>query len=107
MSAPSKPSNPVAASLFSMGLMVAASALCLFAWHASGATSYIVASAGFLVLAPLWYRSPVSIKALFGPVGSKLTARRQFSWLDISLTFVGYPLLLVAIALWLLAWYKV
>jgi hypothetical protein len=89
-----------------MGFMLVASLSCFFAWRAFGATSYILASVGFLVLAPLWYRRPVSVKALLGPVGSRLTSRRQFSWLDISLTFVGYPLLMVAIALWFLAWYK-
>ena len=104
MTEPSSPS--VAVSLLSMALMLIASLSCLFAWHAFGATSYILASVGFLVLAPLWYRRPVSVKALLGPVGSRLTPHQQFSWLDVSLTFVGYPLLLVAIALWFLAWYK-
>lgn len=106
MTEPSIPHISLAASLLSMALMLAASAACLVAWHTLGATSYILASASFLVLAPLWYRRPVSVKALFGPVGSRLTPRRQFSWLDVSLTFIGYPLLMVAIALWLLAWYK-
>jgi hypothetical protein len=89
-----------------MALMLAASVSCLVAWHAFGATSYILASTAFLVLAPLWYRHPISAKVLLDPIGSRLTPRRQFSWLDVSLTFVGYPLLLVAFALWFLAWYK-
>jgi hypothetical protein len=89
-----------------MGLMLAVSALFFFVWRASGVASSLVASAGFLVLAPLWYRSPIAIKALFGPVGSRLTLRRQFSWLDISLTFIGYTLVLTAIVLWVWAWYK-
>ena len=106
MTEPSSPSVSVAASLFSMALMLVASACCLFAWRATGRTSCIVAGVGFVVLAPLWYRSPVSVKALLGPLGSRLTPRQKFSWLDIMLTFTGYPLLLVAIGLWLLAWYK-
>jgi hypothetical protein len=99
-------SSSVAVSLFSMALMLVASASCFVAWHAFGATSYILASVGFLVLAPLWYRRPVSAKALLGPVGGRLTSGGQFSWLDVSLAFVGYPLLLAAISLWVLAWYK-
>jgi hypothetical protein len=89
-----------------MALMLVASLSCFFAWHTFGATSYILASVGFLVLAPLWYRRPISVKALLSPVGSRVTPHHQFSWLDVSLTFIGYPLLLIAIALWFLAWYK-
>ncbi len=106
MTEPSSPSVSVAASLFSMALVLIASTFCLFAWRATGGISYIVASFGFLVLAPLWYRYPVSIKALLGPLGSRLIPRRKFSWFDIFLTFVGYALLLVAIGLWFLAWFK-
>jgi hypothetical protein len=103
-----KPLNPVisaASKLINMGFAVAASVACAIAWSESGAASYLIASAGFLILAPLWFRSPASFKTLFlGSVGGRLTPRRQFSVLDMLLTFCGYTLVLVAIALRLREW---
>ena len=104
MSESQGPTISVASSLFSLVLMLAASAWCFIAWKGSGTVAYLVASLGFLVLAPLWYRSPMSIKALFGPIGGRLTPRRRFSKVDILLTFGGYALVLFAISLMLFAW---
>jgi hypothetical protein len=100
---PPSASVPIAASLLSMALMLGASMGCLFAGHATGARSYVLAGIGFLVLAPLWYRSPISIRAMLSPIGSRLTPCRQFSWIDTLLALVGYLLVLAAIPLWLTA----
>lgn len=96
----------VSSSLFSLALMLVASAVCFGVWRDSSAASYLVASVGFLFLALLWYRSPTSIKALLGPVGGRLTPLRRFSRLDILLTFVSYSLTIVAITLRLLEWHR-
>jgi hypothetical protein len=79
--------------------MLIAAAAAFTAGIASGTLPYWVAGFGFLVLAPLWYRSPVSFKALRAPLGERLTPRRTFTTLDILLTSMGYGLVVFAIGL--------
>ena len=99
-----EPTVSTASSIFSLVLMLGASGGCFFAWRETSLASYLVASLGFLVLAPLWYRSPVSVKAFFlAPFSGRLTPRRPFQMIDILSAFIGYALLLVALSLWLFA----
>jgi hypothetical protein len=99
-----EPPTSTAESIFSLALMLGASGGFFFAWREAGSASYLVAGLGFLVLAPLWYRSPISFKALFlAPLSGRVTPRRSFQRIDIWLAFVGYTLILVALSLRLLA----
>lgn len=86
-------------STVSLGLMMVAAAAAFTAGIATGTQSYLVAGFGFLALAPLWYRSPVSFKTLRAPVGERLTPSRTFTTLDILLTAIGYGLVLLAIGM--------
>ena len=98
------PPTTLAESVVSMSLMLAASAGCFFAWREAGSGSYLAASLGFLVLSPLWYRSPLSTKALFlAPLGGRVTPRRSFHGVDTLLAFTGYTLILVALIIHLSA----
>jgi hypothetical protein len=86
-------------SAFSLALMLIAAAVAFTAGIANSTLPYWVAGFGFLVLAPLWYRSPVSLKALRAPLGERLTHKRTFTTLDVLLTSIGYGLVLFAIGL--------
>ena len=94
-----QPSASSLESAFSLGLMLLAAVAAFTAGIASATLPYLIAGFGFLVLAPLWYRSPVSFKMLRAPVGALLTPKRTFATLDILLTAIGYGLVLFAIGL--------
>ena len=85
--------------LVSCGFVLVAAAACLVGWRLTGVGAYLVCCAGFLFLAPLWYRSPVSFQALRGPVGGRLTPRRRFSRADMLFTFFGYGFVLTGVGL--------
>jgi hypothetical protein len=85
--------------IFSLVLVLLAAVASCVAWRVTGALAYLVAGAGFVVLAPLWYRSPISLAALRRPIGARITQRREFTALDKLCTFFGYGLVLVAVGL--------
>ena len=87
--------------VFSLAFVLLAAAASCIAWRVVGSLSYLIAAVGFVVLAPLWYRSPVSSSALRGPFGTRLTPRRNFTTLDKLCTFIGYGLLLTAVNLYI------
>ena len=93
-------------STVSLALALLASAACFGLWAAIDGPWYFVAGLGFLIWSPVWYRSPILLKALSEPFGARVTLRRKFTRFDIFCVFIGQLLLLVAIALKLIEWYK-
>lgn len=65
--------------------------------------AYLVASLGYLIVAPVWYRLPLSFEALRRPLRFHLTHRREMRIVDTLLTFIGYGLVFVAVGLFVLA----
>jgi hypothetical protein len=99
MNEPSPTSIPVAASVASLLIILAVGGVCIFFWAKTHSIAFLVGAIGCLVLAPLWYRSPLSFTT---PIGSRATYKRKFTRLDMVLTACGYPLLIVAVCLWIL-----
>jgi hypothetical protein len=95
---PQSARSPIEAA-FSLGLMLVATVASCVAWRVTGTWNYLVAGVGFLVLALLWYRLPISFKALRGPIGVRLTPQREFTMLEKLCALFGYGLVLVAIGL--------
>jgi hypothetical protein len=88
--------------VFCLALMLLAELAACIAWQVTGSSAFLVAAMGFAVLAPLWYRSPVSFSALRQPLGTRLTRTRAFTTADKLFTLIGYGLVLAAIGLYLL-----
>ena len=104
MRSPLKPIPSLAPSYLSMWLMLVASFGCFVAWWVYGAASFLIASLGFLVLAPLWFRSPVYFTTFFGAKGDRPTPRHRMTKLDLLLVLLGYTFILAAIALGIWDW---
>jgi len=81
-------------SLISLSLIIIVVIFCFLRWQQTGITPFLFASLGGLVVSPLWYKYPMDFNK---PVFDKPKYSRKFSKLDTVASFLGYPLILIAV----------
>lgn len=96
------PNIPRIASATSLALALALALSFLFAWYMTRQTHFLLAGLGFALVSPIWYRSPISFRSLFRPIGSRLTYKHTFTPIDGLLSLAGYAAILAGFVLWAL-----
>ena len=67
--------------------------VCLIVGIRTGNLGYLIAASGLAVLAPVWFRHPISLKL---PLGNVRRQRRELDRTSVMLTIVGLALISVA-----------
>jgi hypothetical protein len=65
-----------------------------------------MAAIGFALVAPIWFRAPIRWRGFFESPQGLVTYRRRFSALDGVLSIGGYLLIVLAVVVWAVSYFR-
>ncbi len=83
----------------SLGLALAAAAVCAYLYGTTTKIYYLLGGVGFVIISPIWFHAPIKFKKFFGPLKNRIVYRRKFSTTQGLLSLIGYAILVVAACL--------
>jgi len=88
-----KTANSRSASWLCLMVDILLTLVCLIVGVQTGKVGYFFAASGLALLAPVWFRHPISLKM---PIFEQLRQHREHDRMSVVLTGIGFALILIA-----------